>query len=143
MTKYITPTSYGILDPHSQETNDCAVRAFANAFPVTYSEAHEIFAHCGRKDREATNTKTVIEIFTKHCKKVVGTFGTTAFAEYGTHVLKCRNYSGMTLEKFLKHFPTKKYVVLVRGHVFVVDNGQVIDGTYNKANKRITVVWEV
>jgi len=100
------------------EKNDCAVRAFANAFNITYDTAHQLgFA-------------------------TFDLFSNTLFPEtrtYGIHPLK-RSKSGKvvntnythkevnhTVKTFCEQYNKGTYIVLVRKHALTIKDGIVID----------------
>ena len=118
------------------EKNDCAVRAFANAFNITYDVAHEFTAkEFKRKARKGTHG-----VFTT-LKALGGVtfelFSNTLFPETKTYKLKCVNepinkdYTHKEVKYTVKTFCAKyskgTYIVLVNKHALTIKDGIVID----------------
>ena len=118
------------------EKNDCAVRAFANAFNITYDVAHEFTAkEFKRKARKGTHG-----VFTT-LKALGGVtfelFSNTLFPETKTYKLKCVNepinkdYTHKevkyTVKTFCSKFNKGTFIVLVNKHALTVKDGIVID----------------
>jgi hypothetical protein len=112
------------------EYKDCAVRAVAAAFDVSYDTAH-IFAESNwkRKRRRGTNTRAIIKtmdevskgrlMFNKKAEP------TPTINEYPTKrgVVKCKS----KLSTFANKNNKGTYFVLVRAHATVVKDGIVLD----------------
>ena len=118
------------------EKNDCAVRAFANAFNITYDVAHEFTAkEFKRKARKGTHG-----VFTT-LKALGGVtfelFSNTLFPETKEYKLKCVNepinkdYTHKEVKYTVKTFCAKyskgTYIVLVNKHALTIKDGIVID----------------
>jgi len=103
----------------ANETNDCAVRAFATAACIPYADAHALLAKHGRKDRQGTWRSTQRKAWEESLgytpKHVVDHTGYT--------------YQAMTLAAFLRRFTRGHWIVLTRGHSFAVVDGVVYDHT--------------
>ena len=118
------------------EKNDCAVRAFANAFNITYDVAHEFTAkEFKRKARRCTQG-----VFTT--LKALGSvtfdlFSDTLFPETKEYKLKCVNepintdYTHKevkyTVKTFCAKFSKGTFIVLVNKHALTIKDGIVID----------------
>ena len=118
------------------EKNDCAVRAFANAFLITYDTAHKFTEDVfGRKARRGTPN-----MFGK--LKELGSvtfelFSDTLFPETKTYELKCVNepinadYTHkevkFTVKTFCSKFNKGTFIVLVNKHALTIKDGIVID----------------
>jgi len=89
-----------IANGYMDERRDCIVRALANVADIPYYQAHDLFKWGGRRKRCASD---ILE--TLHEVNVVGT--------------SCR----MRLSQFLAENKTGSFIVLKRGHAFVVKNG--------------------
>lgn len=112
------------------EDKDCAVRAVAAAFDVSYDTAH-IFAESNwkRKRRKGTNTPAIIKtmeglsnrdvLFNKKAEPI------STINEYPTKdgVVKCKS----KLSTFASKNRTGTYFILVRSHATVVKDGIVLD----------------
>ena len=123
------------------EKNDCAVRAFANAFNITYNAAHEFTANVfDRKPR-----KGVKGMFPKLAELGFAQFDMFAdslFPEtrvYSIHPLT-RSKSGKVVNHAYKHkevshtvktfcaeFNKGTFIVMVAKHALVIKDGIVID----------------
>ena len=123
------------------EKNDCAVRAFANAFNITYNMAHEFAAT--KFDRKPK--KGVKGMFVKLSKLGFAQFDMFAdslFPEtrvYSLHPLtrsktgKVVNHSythkevSHTVKTFCAEFNKGTFIVMVAKHALVIKDGIVID----------------
>ena len=123
------------------EKNDCAVRAFANAFNISYDVAHEFTADkFKRKAKKGTRNmfKTLAELgFASF-----DLFSNTLFPEtrtYGIHPLT-RSKSGKvvnhayrhkevshTVKTFCAEFNKGTFIVIVNKHALTIKDGIVID----------------
>ena len=123
------------------EKNDCAVRAFANAFNITYNMAHEFAANVF--DRKPN--KGVKGMFPKLAElgfAQFDMFSDSLFPEtrvYSLHPFK-RSESGKVVNRAYKHkevshtvktfcaeFNKGTFIVMVAKHALVIKNGIVID----------------
>ena len=123
------------------EKNDCAVRAFANAFNITYDNAHtfatEKFARKAKK-----GVKNMFQTLNELGFATFDLFSNTLFPEtrtYSIHPLK-RNKDGKvvntdythkvvnhTVKTFCSKFNKGTYIVLVAKHALTIKDGIVID----------------
>ena len=123
------------------EKNDCAVRAFANAFNVTYDVAHAFaedkFARKARK-----GVKGMFITLSKLGFASFDLFSNTLFPEtrtYGIHPI-ARSKSGKvvntnythkevnhTVKTFCEQYNKGTYIVIVRKHALTIKDGIVID----------------
>ena len=92
-----------IGDGFTNEKLDCAVRAYAIAYEMPYSDAHDLFEKMGRQSRHRTSW----DIYNK-----LGMWFTNA---------------SISLKEFIKNFPEGTFYVCKRGHAFVVKNGVAFD----------------
>lgn len=92
-----------IGDGFPSEKLDCAVRAYAIAYEIPYSEAHALFEKAGRKRGHRTS-----------------------WAIYDGLGIKF-NYYGFSLKHFIIDHPKGSFYVCKNGHAFVVKNGVVFD----------------
>ena len=123
------------------EKNDCAVRAFANAFNITYDNAHT-FAADKFKRKAKRGVKGMFITLSKLGFATFDLFSNTLFPEtrtYGIHPLK-RSKSGKvvntnythkevahTVKTFCKQYNKGTYIVIVRKHALTIKDGIVID----------------
>jgi len=127
---------------YATETNDCAVRAMANSFGVSYAYAHQAMKTAGRKDKKVTPVSVIEEVITKeHGGKVavqIPTIGQACLSvspENRTHEI--------TIATFCKQNPHGRFYCLVRGHALAIVDGVVQDSFRNKAGKRIYKAYEI
>ena len=118
------------------EKNDCVVRAFANAFNITYDIAHsftaETFKRMFRK-----GTKMTFDTLNKLGKVSFDLFQDTLFPITKEYKLKCihnpinRSYThkkvSFTVKTFCSKFNKGTFVVLVHKHALVIKDGVVVD----------------
>lgn len=113
--------SAGIL-----ESNDCTVRAFANAAGCGYERAWAALRSNGRKSGRGVNLKKIAQ-------DVARSLGIE---------IKLIRRSG-TLRRLIADFPDTKMIVRVRQHAFAVMNGVVLDTTQQSPNRRIKSAWKI
>ena len=134
------------------EKNDCAVRAFANAFNITYDVAHEFTAkEFKRKARKGT--QAVYATLNKLKSVTFDLFSDTLFPETKTYNLVCFNkpintdYTHKKVAYTVKTFCAKHskgtYIVLVNKHALVIKNGIVVDNPNNRFDGYRRVVESV
>ena len=123
------------------EKNDCAVRAFANAFNITYNTAHEFAANVfNRKPRKGT--KSVFPTLAELGFAQFDMFADSLFPEtrvYSIHPLtrsktgKVVNHAyrhkevSHTVKTFCAEFNKGTFIVMVAKHALVIKDGIVID----------------
>ena len=118
------------------EKNDCAVRAFANAFNITYDTAHKFTAETfKRKAKRAT--KHMFGTLEKLGEVTFDLFSNTLFPETKQYKLKGENnpinpdYTHKPVQFTVKTFCAKycrgTFIVLVNKHALTVKDGIVID----------------
>ena len=119
----------------TNETNDCAVRAMANAFGISYERAHAAMKAAGRKDRKGTYNLTIHNTITQEYdgKKAVQL----------NHIGTGKDQRQVSIGTFCKYRTTGSYYCIVRGHAFAVVNGVVQDAFKNKAGRRIYRAYEI
>ena len=123
------------------EKNDCAVRAFANAFNVTYDVAHA-FAADKFKRKAKKGTRNMFQTLAELGFATFDLFSDTLFPEtrtYGIHPLK-RSKSGKvvntsythkevnhTVKTFCAKYNKGTFIVIVSKHALTIKDGIVID----------------
>ena len=123
------------------EKNDCAVRAFANAFNISYDVAHK-FAEDKFKRKAKKGTRNMFQTLAELGFATFDLFSNTLFPEtrtYSIHPLK-RNKDGKvvntdythkvvnhTVKTFCSKFNKGTYIVLVAKHALTIKDGIVID----------------
>ena len=123
------------------EKNDCSVRAFANAFNVTYDVAHEFAADkFARKAKKGV--KNMFQTLNELGFATFDLFSDTLFPEtrtYSIHPLP-RNRHGKvvnaeythkvvnhTVKTFCTQYNKGTYIVIVKKHALTIKEGIVID----------------
>ena len=120
----------------TKETNDCAVRAMANAFGISYEKAHAAMKANGRQDRKGTYNLTIHNTITQ---------------EHGGKKAIQMNHIGkgwegkrqVTIGTFCKYHTKGSFYCIVKGHAFAIVDGVVQDAFKNKAGKRIYRAYEI
>ena len=134
------------------EKNDCFVRAFANAFNVTYDIAHKFTAEkFERKFRKGA--KMTIDKLRKLGKVSFELFKDSLFPVTKEYNLKCvnkpinREYThkrvNYTVKTFCAKYSKGTYIVLVNKHALVIKNGIVVDNPNNRFDGYRRVVESV
>ena len=123
------------------EKNDCAVRAFANAFNITYDLAHE-FAADKFKRKAKKGTRNMFQTLAELGFATFDLFSDTLFPEtrtYGIHPLtrsktgKVVNHAykhkevSHTVKTFCAEFNKGTFIVIVAKHALTIKDGIVID----------------
>jgi hypothetical protein len=132
--------AHTIADPkhsagYASEASDCAVRAMANTFGVTYAYAHQAMKSAGRKDKKATPVSAIHSVVTKeHGGKV---------AHQLEHIGKGAGKRQVTIGTFCKYHPHGSFYCIVRGHALAIVDGVVQDAFRNRAGKRIYRAYEI
>ena len=123
------------------EKNDCAVRAFANAFNISYDVAHK-FAEDKFARKAKKGVKGMFITLSKLGFATFDLFSDTLFPEtrtYGIHPL-ARSKNGKlvntnythkevahTVKTFCEQYNKGTYIVIVRNHALTIKDGIVID----------------
>ena len=124
------------------EKNDCAVRAFANAFQITYDTAHK-FAEEVFDRKPKKGTKSVFPILSKLGFAQFDMFADSLFPEtrlYSIHPIARNNkrigivntdYThkvvNHTVKTFCSKFNKGTYILTVNQHALTIKDGVVID----------------
>ena len=123
------------------EKNDCAVRAFANAFNISYDVAHE-FAADKFKRKAKKGTRNMFQTLAELGFATFDLFSNTLFPEtrtYGIHPLtrsktgKVVNHAyrhkevSHTVKTFCAEFNKGTFIVIVAKHALTIKDGIVID----------------
>ena len=123
------------------EKNDCAVRAFANAFNISYDVAHA-FAEDKFARKAKKGVKNMFRTLNELGFATFDLFSNTLFPEtrtYGIHPLK-RSKTGKvvntkythkevnhTVKTFCTQYNKGTYIVIVSKHALTIKDGIVID----------------
>lgn len=112
----------------SFEKADCTVRALAISTDSPYYDAYKVLSLAGRK----SNQGFYIEKFFKSSKFILS-----------HQFTKLKFRKSITLQKFLKSYPSGTYYVRKRGHVFVVKDGTVFDTRKPGPYTKVLMAWSV
>ena len=127
-------------DRFAGESKDCTVRALCNCLGVSYRTAHAIMQkHAGRKPNSGPQwnlyTNTMLSLGFK------GTaYGSGATAKYLQASKGFKGRAGITIAKLLPTLP-ERAIIGIRGHVFAVVNGQILDSGPMNGSRRVDVVF--
>jgi hypothetical protein len=102
-----------IGDGFADERLDCAVRAYAIAKEIPYSDSHSLFKKAGRESKQ-----------------------TTGFDVYDKMGFKF-TFSYVTIKQFILDHPKGSFYTCKKGHAFAIKNGVVFDDT--KLNGRTVI----
>ena len=123
------------------EKNDCAVRAFANAFNISYDVAHK-FAEDKFARKAKKGTRNMFQTLAELGFATFDLFSNTLFPEtrtYGIHPLtrsktgKVVNHTyrhkevSHTVKTFCTEFNKGTFIVIVAKHALTIKDGIVID----------------
>ena len=118
------------------EKNDCSVRALANAFNITYDNAH-LFAATELERKARKGLKSMFQKLDLLGEVTFELFSNTLFPETKTYKLdgklKPRNpdYTHkpvqFTVKTFCAKFNKGTYIVIVKKHALCIKDGIVID----------------
>ena len=127
------------------DRNDCAVRAFANVGVDTYPNVRVALSRMGRKQYKGTLVTTTH----KFARLNGGVY--TAIGRSGAkreRLLQCYNCGadnvndkGCTVANIASRYPTGKHIVSVKGHVFALINGRIIDTGPVRPGTRVIGVY--
>jgi hypothetical protein len=109
-----------------KDTNNCTICALSTAAGIPYNEAYEIGKKAGRKNGRGFITRKLMEVARKN----------------GIDYRKIKT-TGITIQKFLKKYPTGRFVVNRRGHAFAIIDGTIYDHLENTPLQRIVGIWKV
>jgi hypothetical protein len=104
------------------DKNDCTVRAYALASRMSYDAAHDRLERAGRKLGKSFPCHRLYTMeFGKPCPR-----------------------PGMTVKTFVQLAAKGRFIILIRGHVFYVEDGVIfdMDPSYN-VNRHIRMIWRV
>jgi len=137
------------------ERNDCAVRAIANAFDITYNIAHEWCADTfNRKPKKGTKMMNATLKLVSNVEFPIETGAQLSLFNEITsnqftikHIGDCPKNGGKlinlkykhkpvayTVKAFMQNFPTGTYIVLVEKHALCIKNGVLIDNSDKRFN---------
>lgn len=145
----IRPTMRGKIG-FLKETNDCSVRAVANAANIDYEMAFATLRHYGRQDCKGALTRAMAKAYKELGLKLLGVFGSSQAAENDYEDLSSllgednvKRYAGMTAKRFIDSKFEGSFVCCSNNHAFAVIDGHLVDLTPINQNIRITFIYKV
>jgi uncharacterized protein (DUF3084 family) len=128
----------------SAESNDCTVRALANAADIAYNVAHRVLKKHGRKDRKGATFKTLHAAYEECGFRLTKVCGDGKRARFAIRTVDNIPWAeGITFGRLLEQLPSSgEYIINVTGHAVAVVNGKVIDTFNNNARKRVVAVYK-
>ena len=124
------------------ETNDCTVRALANAAAMPYTDAHVLLNKHGRKNRCGAQFNTMHKAYNEANFSLHSVHGTTNQAKYVARITSTKAQEGITLGKLLPKLTKGSFIVNVTGHAIAVVDGKVLDTFASPAGKRVIAVFK-
>lgn len=121
---------------YTHETNDCGVRALAEAANVTYAEAHSFWAKLGRQDKGGVYFTWFDRFLVDSDGKIFGkkvTKTTVPYHQHETHKWDnskweyIRHTKRLNVKTFIQQNPKGRYIILSRGHAKAIIDGVVHD----------------
>jgi hypothetical protein len=119
------------------ETNDCSVRALAEAANITYAESHSFWSKLGRQNKKGVYFSWLDSFLEKNDGYCFGKQVTeTKFPYYRHETHKwddnkweyVRHTKRMNVKTFIQQNPTGYFIILSRGHAKAIINGVIHDG---------------
>lgn len=115
-----------------REHNDCAVKAIAAAYNISYGRAHRQLIKAGRTPRRATSLHQMAKAVNALTGNDV-TYG-EVFAE-----MICGVKNRQTIGSFCKDNPKGVYIICSRSHAMCVRDGVLIDWTQEGPQRRMVI----
>lgn len=139
--RYIYPNHAGFID---DDTNNCAVRALANASGETLEWAYTVFQRAGRRKHRGASIRMLHAVYTAAGLSLVGVYGRTKQAiQFWLETQQPPDYNGMTLGRLLTTIKPGRYVAIVTGHAVAIVDNQVIDTGELLSNRRVTALYKL
>ena len=139
--KYIYPNHAGFID--DDDTNNCAVRALANASGEPLQWAFMAFQRAGRRKHRGASIRMLHTVYSEAGLSLVGVYGLTKQAiQFWNDTGEKPHYRGLTLGRLLTTIKPGRYVAIVTGHAVAIVDNQVIDTGELLANRRVTAVYK-
>jgi len=121
---------------YTHETNDCGVRALAEASNITYAESHTFWSKLGRSDRGGVYFTWFDDFLSNNNNEVFGkkvTKITVPYHQSETHKWDndkweyVRHTKRLNVKTFIQQNPKGRYIILSRGHAKAIIDGVVHD----------------
>lgn len=126
------------------EAKDCTVRALACAKGISYDEAHAHMKAHGRVDRRGVQARPLYDAYAAAGFELTGIYGTTNKARFMQYWFpNVKWHRGTSLKKLLPSLSKGRYIVGMRGHVFAVVDGVVMDYGYVPTGLYVTNIYKL
>ena len=144
MREYIKSFDGGVKR-YDDEANDCTVRALANAYGMPYKLAHKIMTKAGRVKGKGPKLEKMHAAYTRMGFEIDTIHGETNCARYLQRYIAVgkTRHKGATIKTVLPRLSVGRFIVLIRGHVFGVVDGKVLDYGDNPANCSVAAVYKL
>lgn len=113
------------------DRNDCVIRAFANVGVDTYPNIRTVLFRMGRRQNKGTPIMMTHKLARLHGGTYTAIGRSGAKRDRWAQLYNCGADSvedkGCSVANVAKRFPSGKYIVSVKGHVFALINGRIID----------------
>lgn len=127
------------------DTNDCAIRAFANVGVDTYPNVRTALFRMGRKQYDGTSVVTTLKFARMHGATItsLGEMGKRRERWTQHHNCGADNVinKGCTVANISSRFPKGRHIVSVKGHVFALVDGRIIDTHPCRPGTRVIAVY--
>lgn len=144
MSTVIKSDSRGV-ERISGEANDCTVRALANVSGMPYSIADRVLSAEGRRSRRRCGLEAMHAAYKRMGLELQAVYGEDRTARYMQQRIAPGSIlqQGSTIGTQIKTMTQGRYIVLIRGHVFAVVDGKVLDYGNIAAGSRIQAVYKL
>ncbi len=136
---------YMAADFGLEDKNDCVIRAFANVGVDTYPNLRDLFFRKGRKQFRGTYVTTTHEVAKMFGATYTAIGATGKKRQRFLQMMQCGaddvDSKGCTVANIASRYPTGRHIVSVRGHVFALINGRIIDTFASKPRTRVIGVY--
>ena len=128
-----------------RETNDCNVRAMANALGINYRQAHAYHKKRGRKNRRGTSGQIVRDVIKDYAQEVF--MVQKKYLALIPQVMEIIESADLprTVNQFTKdsRFQKGRFIVYVRGHAIAIVDGKTQDWVSENRQHRIVFFIKV
>lgn len=139
--RYIYPSHTGYID---DDTNNCAVRALANATGKPLESAFMAFSRLGRRKHKGVDIPMLHNAYIDAGLSLMGVYGVTKQAiQFWMDTGEKPNSKGLTLGRLLTTIKPGRYVAIVTRHAVAIVDNQIVDTGDLLANKRVTALYKL
>lgn len=127
------------------DRNDCVVRAFANIGVDTYPNIRNTLFRMGRKQYRGTAVTTTTKLARLHGASYIALGRSGEKRERWAKHYDCGadnlNPKGCTVANIASRYPKGRHIVSIRGHVFALIDGHIIDTGAVRPGSRVIGVY--